>query len=53
MKQPFHIYLARRYLDPENIPKTPSQEVFGRLGCSKHQRDAFSGMCRCNFVESK
>ena len=22
----------RRYLDPKNIPKTPSQEVFGRLG---------------------
>ena len=21
-----------RYLDPKNIPKTPSQEVFGRLG---------------------
>ena len=22
----------RRYLDPKNIPKTLSQEVFGRLG---------------------
>ena len=24
--------LVRRYLDPKNIPKTPSQEVFERLG---------------------
>ena len=24
---------VRRYLDPKNIPKTPSQEVFGSLGC--------------------
>ena len=22
----------KRYLDPQNIPKTPSQEVFGSLG---------------------
>ena len=25
----------RRYLDPKNIHKTPSQEVFGRLGSGK------------------
>ena len=25
-------HLLRRYLDPQNIPKTPSQEVFGCLG---------------------
>ena len=24
-------HLVRRYLDPKNIPKTPSQEVFGSL----------------------
>ena len=24
-----------RYLDPKNIPKTPSQDVFGRLGIGK------------------
>ena len=28
-------HLVRRYLDPKNIPKTPSQEVSGRLGMSK------------------
>ena len=25
-------HLLRRYLDPKNIPQTPSQEVFGCLG---------------------
>ncbi len=25
-------HLIRRYLDPKNIPKTPSDQVFGRLG---------------------
>ena len=25
-------HLIRRYLDPKNIPKTPSEQVFGRLG---------------------
>ena len=27
--------MVRRYLGPKNIPKTPSQEVFGRLGFEK------------------
>ena len=32
-KQPYTSkHLLRRYLDPKNIPSTPSQEVFGCLG---------------------
>jgi len=27
---------VRRYLNAKNTPKTPSQEVFGRLGLYKH-----------------
>ena len=30
----FQGHLLRRYLDPKNIPKTPSQKVFGCLGYS-------------------
>ena len=39
----------RRYLDPTNIPKTPSQEVFGRLGYSS-LRKASSFHSRSRFI---